>query len=267
MKAKRQTALITGATSGIGYDFANVFAAKGYDLFLASRNREKLSGIKKKFENIYGTAVSIMPIDLAKHSSARKVFDRIRTQKIDIDILVNNAGIGMYGEHVDLDMEKVASMIQLNITTPTELCSLFGNAMKRKKRGYILNVASAAAYQPGPYIAFYAACKRYVLNFSEALAKELEGYNVFVTCLSPGATRTNFFKAAGVAKKAKGIWSKDALMSSREVAEIGVKALFAKKLSLVPGKRNFLLTFSKRLAPRKAAASISKKVMEKAVRK
>jgi len=267
MKTGRETALITGATSGIGNDFAHIFAEKGYDLFLASRNQDKMGSIKKKLESLYGINVETMSIDLAKPSSARRVYEESLSRKIDVRVLVNNAGFVIHGEHTDLDIRKVEEMIQLNVTTLTELCSLFGHEMKKKRRGYILNVASTAAYQPAPYIAVYGGTKSYVLNFSEALAKELEDHDVVVTCLSPGPTDTNFFDVVGVrgiADKKTGIWAKSNRMESRKVAEIGVAALFSKKLSLVAGKWNSLLAFSCRLAPRRTAASISKKIMQQA---
>jgi short-subunit dehydrogenase len=267
MEAKRETVLITGATSGIGNDFAHIFAERGYDLFLASRNREKMDSIKKKLEDLCGITVRMMSVDLAKPLSTRKVYEETISQKMDIHVLVNNAGVGVAGEHVDLDMRKVEEMIHLNVTTLTELCSLFGGAMKKKRKGYILNIASTAAYQPTPFTAVYGATKSYVLNFSEALAEELEDYNVVVSCLSPGPTDTNFFDGVGVEgvrEKKKGIWAKSNLMKSRKVAEIGVNALFAKKLSVIAGNWNSFLAFSNRLAPRKAAASISKKVMRQA---
>lgn len=267
MKTKRETVLITGATSGIGNDFAHIFAERGYDLFLASRNREKMDSIKKIFEDRYDITVTTMSIDLAQPSSARKVYEETISRKIDIDVLVNNAGFGVAGEQVDSDMRKVEEMIQLNVTTLTQLCSLFGHEMKMKRKGYILNVASTASYLPTPYTAVYGATKSYVLNFSEALAKELEDYHVVVTCLSPGPTDTNFFEGVGVEgvrEKKKGIWAKSNLMESREVAEIGVNALFAKKLSVIAGNLNSLFAFSARLVPRCTTASICKKVMKQA---
>ncbi len=267
MKATKQTAVITGATSGIGREFADIFAGKGYDLFLASRNREKMDGIKKTIEARHKITVTTLPIDLAQPSSAHKVYEEATAHKLDVQVLVNNAGFAAAAEHVDLDVRKVEEMIQLNIITPTELCSFFGGDMKKKKRGYILNVASTAAYQPTPYVAVYGATKSYVLSFSEALAKEFEDYNVVVTCLSPGPTDTNFFEVAGgrgIAEKQQGFWGKRNRMTAREVAEIGVWALFAKKLSVVAGNFNALLVAGSRLAPRGIIASVSKKLMKQA---
>jgi len=134
MKAKKETALITGATSGIGYDFAAIFAEKGYDLFLASRNRGKLDDIKVSFEKQYDISVMIMPIDLSKVKSAKNVYKETINQNAEINILINNAGFGIQGEHIDLEMSEVQAMIQLNIATLTELCTLFGKDMKKREK-------------------------------------------------------------------------------------------------------------------------------------
>jgi len=259
---KKGTALITGATSGIGYDFASILAEKGYNLFLASRNKEKLSEIKSGFEKDYGISVVTFAIDLATSGSAKLLYEETVNQNIEIDVLVNNAGFGSQGEHVDLDISKVEGMIQLNISTLTALCHFFGKDMKQRRNGHILNIASLAAYQPDPYFATYGASKSYVLNFSEALAKEMEDYHVVVTCLSPGATDTNFFDYAQIGDKKKGLFSNRARMKSREVADIGINALFAGKLSLISGTMNSFVAFTNRLAPRSLSAIISKKLMK-----
>jgi hypothetical protein len=262
---EKGTALITGATSGIGYDFASILAGKGYNLFLASRNKEKLDEIKAGFEKDYGISVVILAIDLAKAGSAQQLYRETVNQDIEIDVLVNNAGFGAQGEHVDLDINKVQGMMQLNIATLTELCMLFGKNMKEKRKGHILNVASTAAYQPDPYLATYGASKSYVLNFSEALAKEMEDYHVVVTCLSPGATDTNFFDYAQIGDKKKGLFSNKGRMKSLDVATIGINALFAGKLSLISGSLNSFIAFTNRLAPRSLSAIITKKLMKDAM--
>lgn len=244
--------MITGATSGIGNEFLRIFAERGYDLFLMSRNEEKMNGIRKKFADVCGSAVRTMRIDLAKPSAAGRVYEETVAQEIEIQMLVHNAGVGLAGLHADLDAGKVKEMIQLNVITLAELCSLFGRGMKERGGGFILNVASAAAYQPTPYTAVYGATKSYVLNFPEALAKQRKDYNVAVTCLSPISTDTNFFDhvgVEGVRERKKGIWAKKNLMESREVAEIGVQALLAEKLSVIAGTANSLLAFSNRLVP------------------
>ncbi len=205
-----------------------------------------------------------MPIDLSKVKSAKNVYEETLNQNVEINILINNAGFGIQGEHVDLEMDKVQAMIHLNITTLTELCTFFGKGMKKRRKGYILNVASTAAYQPVPYLATYSATKSYVLNFSEALAKEMEDYQVGVTCLSPGATSTNFFNYAGIGDKKKGLWANNTRMQSRDVAIIGVNALFARKLSVISGIKNSFLAFTNRFASRKITANISKKLIKNA---
>ena len=149
-------------------------------------------------------------------------------------------------------------MIHLNIITLTELCFYFGKVMKKKKNGFILNIASIAAYQPNPYLASYGASKSYVLNFSEALSKELEDYNIKVTCLSPGTTDTAFFTEANITNTDKGFFAKKGRMSPVKVAETGIKALFHNRLSVVPGLKNKLFAISNRFATRKMIANISK---------
>jgi hypothetical protein len=166
-----------------------------------------------------------------------------------------------------MDIGKIQEMIQLNVTTLTELCRLFGGDMKKRRKGCILNVATTAAYQPTPFTAVYGATKSYVLSFSEALAQEMKDYGVSVTCRSPGPTDTNFFAGVGVeglAEKARGIWAKSRRMPSRKAAEIGLDALFAGKLSVIAGGLNALVAFANRLAPRKTSARLSGKVMKQA---
>lgn len=256
--------LVTGASSGIGRDFALIFAEKGYDLCLVARNQSKLSEIRTEIEEEFKVSVEIMSIDLSNNNSAQELFDSVCSKNMTIDILVNNAGFGTQGEHTDIELSKINQMIGLNITTLSNLCSLFGSEMKKNKGGYILNVASTGAYGPMPYFAAYGASKSYVLNFSEALAKELDDYNIVVTCLSPGVTKTNFYNAAGVGDKSKGVWSNKTRMDSRRVAECGVKALFSKKLSVIPGAMNSFMMSLMRFFPRNLLANLGKKVIKKA---
>ncbi len=255
-------AIITGATSGIGYEIAIILAQQNYNLLLVSRNKQKLDDIKSDFENKYNIEVYFLISDLSEEGESKKVYDYAVSKKTNIEILVNNSGYGLYGEHSDASVEKINNMLNLNIIALTELCGYFGKLMKQNKSGKILNVASVAAYQPTPYFAAYGASKSYVLNFSEALAKELEDYNVSVTCLSPGATKTEFFAVAEVGET-DGQMSEKNRMSAKEVAEIGVKAMFAKKLSVIPGFKNSFLEFANRFAPRIMVANISKKIMNK----
>jgi len=261
-----KTVLITGATSGIGRDFADIFAERGNNLVLVSRSESKLYEVKGVIENKYKVQIETIAVDLSFTNAAQEVFDKISQKNKKIDILVNNAGFGAQGEHTELALSKIYQMISLNITTLTHLCSLFGKEMIKLGGGHILNVASTGAYGSAPYFAVYAATKSYVLYFSEALAKELEDYNVVVTCLSPGATDTNFFNAAGIGDKTNGFWSNKARMNSRKVAEYGINKLFLGKLSVIPGFMNSFLVFLYRFLPRNISANMAKKVIKDAAR-
>ena len=256
------TVLITGATSGIGLEFTKLFYKNGYNLLLVSRNIDKLKTIKKQIENDKKT-IDIIQSDLSKKGSTEDVYNQCKNKGIVIDILVNNAGVGLYGEHVDLKVDKVEEMITLNIISLTTLCSLFGKDMKERRSGYILNLASTAAYQAVPYISSYAATKSYVLNFSESLSKEMEDYNVVVTCLSPGHTDTNFFHEAGVEDETNGFFSKKSRANAQKVAEHGINVLFNKKISSIPGTKNKLLAWSNRFVSRNRAVTIAKSLTKK----
>ncbi len=253
-------ALVTGATSGIGYEMAKILASKKHHLILASRNRKKLEEIKQNFEKEYSINVKVIVIDLSESNAAQMVFQETRNN--EVDILINNSGFGNYGEHTEIEIEENNKLLQLNIVSLTEMCALFGAEMKKRKHGYILNIASTAAYQPTPYFAAYGASKSYVLNFSEALAKELEEYNVSVSCLSPGATKTDFFETAKINNTNNSQLKESSRTSPVIVAKIGIDAMFNKKLSVIPGIKNQIMAFSNRFAPRSLVATISKKIMK-----
>ncbi len=263
---KEARALITGATSGIGHGFAAILAEKGRSLFLVGRNGERLLKTQQTFEGEYGIRVDTMSVDLARPESAQRLYDEVVKRNVEVDVLINNAGFGVGGEHVDLDMDEIGEMIQLNVGTLTGLCHLFGRAMKEKNRGYILNVASTAAFQPDPYLAAYGATKSYVLNFSEALAKEMEDYQVVVSCLCPGPTDTGFFESFNIVNGEKGIFSTQSRMDSRRVAEIGIRALFGGKLSSIAGAMNALMAIGNRFVPRAVSAAVSKQIMRNGIR-
>ena len=227
---------------------------------LVSRNKKKLASVKNDFQNKYGIVVDYIDIDLSVIGAANTVFNKVKEKETEIEILINNSGFANYGEHTDISIRENYELLQLNIIALTEMCSLFGSEMKKRKSGMILNVASTAAYQPTPYFAAYGASKSYVLNFSEAISKELEDFNVFVSCLSPGPTETNFFNVA----KMEDITNKHMSnrLSAKYVAEIGLKSLFNKKISVIPGFKSKFLVFSNRFASRSMVASISKNIMK-----
>lgn len=251
-------ALITGATSGIGFEMAKILATKKNNLILVSRNFDKLSKLKTEFEEQYKVEVHVFAEDLSIVGAAQKVYDH--TKPFDIDILINNSGFANYGIHTDIDLKENYGLMHLNIIALTEMCALYGADMKHKKEGKILNVASTAAFQPTPYFAAYGASKSYVLNFSEALNKELEDFNVSVTCLSPGPSKTNFFNVAKMdVSNSKHMGQ---LQPAQEVAQIGIDALFKRKMSVISGFKNWILANSNRFAPRTLSAKISKNIMK-----
>lgn len=262
MTENSKTVLITGASSGIGFEFSKLFYLKGYDLILVSRNKNKLEEIKdliKTNEN----SINLIQSDLSQKDSAQDLYHQCKTEGIVVDILVNNAGVGLYGEHTDLTTAEVEQMITLNTISLTTLCGLFGKDMKERESGYILNIASTAAYQPVPYLSAYAATKSYVLNFSESLSKEMEDYNVVVTCLSPGHTNTNFFLEAGIGNETDGFFAKGGRTDVKKVAEHGISALFKKKISSIPGFKNNILAWSNRLVSRNTSVKITKSLTKK----
>ena len=254
--------LITGATSGIGLEFAKLFYLRGDTIVLSGRDMLRLEAVMEQLGSD-NNKIHLLKSDLAEKNGAVDLYNQCKDNGIAVDILINNAGVGLFGEHTVLDVNEVASMITLNITSLTTLCNLFGKDMKERKHGYILNVASTAAYQPVPYFSSYAGTKSYVLNFSEALSKELEDYNVVVSCLSPGHTETNFFSSAGIGNKNDGFFSTKSRVNASKVAAHGIDILFKKRISSIPGFKNNLIAWSNRLVPRKTGVKITKGLTSK----
>ena len=188
---------ITGASSGIGYAMAMEFAKHGYYLVLTGRDRMALDDLEKKIRKRYQVKVWIMIEDLAEKTGAKSLYQQIREKNIEIDVLVNNAGIGYGGTFLEQPLEKDEDIIMVNMYSVTALTKLFGEDMKNRRRGKILQVASTGAFHPGPYTTVYYAAKAYVLSFSRALRRELKQYNIQVSVLCPGAVATNFSKRAG----------------------------------------------------------------------
>jgi len=262
--ANRKTALITGASFGIGLELARVFAREGHDLVLVARSGDKLRQLASELEKAHGARSLILAVDLSNPGAAAYVLDQTSRADIDVDILVNNAGFGQYGIFAELDLEECLRQIQLNVTTLTHLTRLYlpsmiSRAQGEKVRGRILNVASTAAFQPGPLMAVYFATKAYVLHFSEALANELAGSGVTVSCLCPGATATEFHKRAKATEmKLLSMGSMDA----RTVAEDGYRGMMAERPVVISGFKNWLVAQSVRFAPRKMVAAIARKTQE-----
>ncbi len=257
----KKWALITGATSGIGLDFSKILV-KTYNIILVGRDEIKLNETKKYLFNHQPSTIplkiQIICTDFSDIKSAEFIFQECQNRSLEVELLINNAGVGIFGEHVTLDTNHICNMLNINIIALTLLCKYFATQMKKRRSGFILNVASLAAYQPVPWISSYAASKSYVLNFSEALSKELEDYNVSVTCLSPGHTNTNFFKSAGIGNKENGFYGLNTRMPAIKVARSGLNALFKKHISVIPGIKNNILANINRFAPRFLVAKISK---------
>lgn len=230
----RDTVLITGASSGIGYALAKVFASHEYNLILVARNGKKLNELANQLRNQHNIRVDVIVKDLSQADSAKKVFDDVINMKVTVDILVNNAGIGNVGFFHETELIRDTEMIQLNIGTLTEMTKLFSREMVKKRKGKILNVGSTGSFAPGPFIAVYYATKAYVLSFSRAISKELKPYGVTVTALCPGAVRTNFCKTAG--KK-----DMPGAMEAKVVAEAAYRGLLKNKKVIVPGILNKIL--------------------------
>jgi hypothetical protein len=255
----RPTALITGASFGIGLEFARIFAREGYNLVLVARSADKLRQLASELEKAHGTRSLILATDLTEPGASAYVLDQTTRADIQVDVLVNNAGFGQYGLFAENDLEECLRQIQLNVTTLTHLTRLYLPAMIARKSGRILNVASTAAFQPGPLMAVYFATKAYVLHLSEALANELQETGVTVTCLCPGPTATEFQQRANIA----GIrLTKYGTMTARTVAEDGYRALMTGKIVAISGFKNWLVAQSVRFAPRRMVAAMTRKLQE-----
>jgi uncharacterized protein len=254
-------ALITGASSGIGLELAKLFARESHDLALVARSHEKLKLIAEDLQQTYGVQVKYYAKDLSISSTPEEIFEALQSEGGNIDVLVNNAGFGWRGEFAQMELSDIMGMIQVNITSLTHLTRLFLPGMVSRKRGKILQVASTAAFQPGPMMAIYYASKAYVLSFSEALSEELNGTGITVTAFCPGPTATNFGQRAGFSneKILGGILS----MNSRAVALDGYKGLMKGKPLVISGWKNWAGTQLVRFMPRPLPARLVKKVQQR----
>jgi short-subunit dehydrogenase len=231
----RGCAVVTGASSGIGADLARQLAAKGHPLVLVARRKERLDALAAELRAAHKVEVDVVAQDLATPDGPSALFEAVRALGRDVEVLVNNAGYGMQGRFLDMDMGEVERMFRLNATALTELTQRFAKAMVARRRGYILNVASASAFLPTPYVAAYAATKAYVLAFSEALRYELRDTGVSLTTLYPGITTTEFNEVA----HAKTPRLMDlSILTADAVARIGLRGMFARRRAVVPGVIN-----------------------------
>lgn len=256
------TALITGASNGIGLELAKVHASKGGDLVLVARNKSKLDELKTEFEQQYKIKVYTIGKDLSANNAAQEVYDETQKQNIQIDYLINNAGFGDFGMFAETDWNKELQMINLNITTLTQFTKLYLQDMVKRRNGKIMNVASTAAFQSGPTMAVYYATKAYVLSFSEAIDNEVSDKGVTVTALCPGATESGFQAAA--AMEESNLVKGKKLPTSKEVAEYGYAAMLKGKTVAIHGFMNWFLANSVRFMPRALVVKVTRKMQDKA---
>ena len=254
------TVLITGASGGIGYELAKLFARDRHNLILVARSADTLAQVAHELQ-AHSITVKTVALDLTQPPAAKFLFDQLQRENIAVDILINNAGFGIYGEFAQMPEEEILGQINLNVTALTELTRLFLPAMVQRRSGRIMNVASTAGFQAGPYLAVYYATKAYVISFSEAIANELRHSSVTVTCFCPGATHTGFAARSGTEKSR--IFRILGGMSAERVALDGYRAVMEGRTLAISGLHNWAIAQSTRFAPRKMVTAVSRWVAEK----
>jgi short-subunit dehydrogenase len=245
----KKVALINGASAGLGVEFARQLSKRGHRLVLAARRKDRLDELVNELGN-----ARAMAIDLSKANSAAKLLAELAANGETVELLVNNAGFGLIGRFAELDPKRERQMIDLNVATLTDLCRAVAPGMIERKSGAILNVASTAAFQPGPKMAVYFATKAFVLSLSEALHEELKPHGVKVSCLCPGPTRTEFGDVAGFGGNGLFDW---VAMDSPAVVEAGLGGLDNNKAVVIPGLLNKVTASSGRFAPRSVVRKIA----------
>jgi short-subunit dehydrogenase len=255
-----KTALITGATTGIGFEFTKLLAADGYNLVLIARDEQKLRQIATSSQTKFNVSVKIYPKDLSVTSDAEDVVRQIRQEFDTIDVLVNNAGFGISGAFVETDLQREVEMIQLNVVSLVIFTKLFAREMAQRGHGKILNVASTAAFQPGPFMAIYYATKAFVLSFSEGLAEELNDSGVTVTALCPGPTATQFSKRAELEKSRLFQGGLIPVLDPATVAKMGYDGLSKGQRIVIPGLMNKIGVLALRFIPRRLVTQLTKRL-------
>lgn len=261
MTTPRPLALVTGASSGIGSDLAREYAKAGHDLLLVARSEAALAALAAEIAAAHGVSATVITADLLDPAAPRRLAEEIAARGLTVEVLVNNAGFGDGKDFVAAERERLLGLIQVNITALTDLMHAFLPGMVTRGRGTVLNVASTAAFQPGPSMAVYCATKAYVLSLSEAVAEELKGTGVGVTALCPGPTRTNFMEVAAVADNA--LFSKGLVpvMTSAAVAAVGFKAARRGQAVAVAGLANQIGALAPRFTPRSVTRKLVKRML------
>jgi short-subunit dehydrogenase len=252
--------LITGASTGIGREFARVCAHDGRNIVLVARSRGPLESLADEIRSQSGRIAHVIVKDLSNPAAPQELFDQLISSAIEIDVLINNAGFGLVGRFWELGQAEQMEMLRLNIGALTDLSRLFLPGFIQRRRGGILNVASTAAFQPGPLMAVYYASKSYVVSLSEALYNEARDFGVTVTCLCPGPTRTEFDKRAGAS--ATKLFASGRAMDAATVARVGWNAFKARKPLVIAGRLNATMAFLTRFAPIQFTASMARRFQE-----
>ncbi len=253
----RETALITGASGGIGESLAKQFAAGGFDLVLVARSADKLEALAERLRGEHAIKVTVLPTDLSVRGAPKMLFDAVKKQKIAIDVLVNNAGVLEMGAFANMSPERHQELITLNVATLTDMLSRFLAPMVERGRGRILNVASIAAFQPVPSLATYAATKAYVLSLTESLSEELKGKGITVTALCPGITETPMVASAREGNPAASQLPSFMIGDVDDVAAQGYGACMAGEVIRVPGALNLMATMAARATPKWAVRAMT----------
>ncbi|MFQ6606576.1 MAG: SDR family NAD(P)-dependent oxidoreductase [Fidelibacterota bacterium] len=250
----KKYALITGASSGLGADFARQIAAKGWNLILVARREQRLEQVKQEILTNYNVDILVIPADLTNPNAPQEIYQSLQNRRIEVDILINNAGAGLYGPFHKTDLQRQLTLLQLNMTSVVQLTYLFLNDMLKRQTGYLLFVASIGAFQPTPLYATYAATKSFILPFGLALNRELHSTGVSSTVLSPGVTKSEFLAVAG---QKPNLFQRLTMMESSRVVRSGLRAMFKRRGSVVPGTVNKLTVFFTYLLPRRVTTAMA----------
>lgn len=256
---KGLTALVTGASSGLGAEFAQQLAASGCHLLLTARRADRLENLAQQLRQAHGVQVDVMATDLGNRAGRDALYQALNGLNRPVDILINNAGFGVFGSFADADWSRLDHMLEIDIRALTELTHRLLPGMRAAQRGFVLNVSSIGAYQPTPTYAAYSAAKSYVLMFSEALRHELKQENIHVTALSPGITATEFLQVSG---QRATLYQRLCMMQAPDVVRTGLRALAKNKADVVPGLINKLTVWSHRLSPRALQTTLAYLMMK-----
>jgi short-subunit dehydrogenase len=257
---QNRRALVTGASTGIGADFARRLAQLGCNLILVARGESKMRELAAEITRAYPVAVDVFALDLAEPRAADRLYQQVTAAGLDVDVLVNNAGLGLYGDFADQPLDKIREMLQVNIFTLTDLTRLFVPQMRARRFGRIIEVGSIASFMPGPGYGAYSASKAYVLSLGESLNLELKGTGVSCTVVCPGMTQTNFFDVAGHTEKS--LYKRLVMMRSHDVARIGIDRALKGKSKVVTGWHNWFQVFGSHFLPNRIGYLIAQLMMK-----